>query len=68
MKTLIIIVIFFLTGAFFIISNNNLQMNSSQNIDKFVNLYFQWIDKIIINAQGVSGYVVKMGWLPGEGK
>ena len=61
-----IIIIFLLTGAFFIISNNNLVMGDSQNIDKFIGLYSQWIDSLVFNAAGVSGYVVKMEWLPGE--
>jgi hypothetical protein len=64
MKFLMIIVIFLLLGAFFIISNNNIMMNSSENVDKFISLYGSWIDRMIVNGESVSGYLVKMEWLP----
>lgn len=63
-----IIIIFLLLGGFFIISDNNIKMNSVENIDKFVGLYSKWIDGLFENSGAVSGYVVKMKWLPGEGE
>lgn len=68
MKTIMIIIIFLLIGVFFIISNNNIKMDSVKNIDRFVDLYSQWIDGLLENGGIVSGYVVKMKWLPGEDK
>ncbi|MFA5174254.1 MAG: hypothetical protein WC438_03670 [Candidatus Pacearchaeota archaeon] len=68
MKTLILIIVFLLIGAFFIISNENIKMNSKENVYHFFGLYADWFDKLIGNGKTASGYVVKMEWLPGEGK
>lgn len=67
MKLLIFIIFLLLVGAFFIISNENIKLNSGQNVDKFISSYAQWIDKLLINGKTVSGYVVRMEWLPEEG-
>jgi len=67
MKTLMFIVMFLLIGAFFIISNQNIQLNSSENVELFFKKYARWIDDLIENGKVVSGYVVKMEWLPDEG-
>ena len=64
MKIYMIIVLFFLIGAFFIISNENLALSKKQNLQKFGELYVNWIDQLLANAKYVSGYVVKMDWLP----
>ena len=66
MKTLMFIIIFLLIGAFFIISNQNIQLNSSENVGVFFKEYAEWIDDLIANGRVVSGYVVKMEWLPNE--
>ena len=68
MKFLIFIVMFLLIGAFFIISEKNLHLNNKENLNSFFNAYGKWIDGLIGNSKVVSGYVVKMDWLPGEGK
>ncbi len=64
MKIIMLLVIFFCLGAFFIISQNNLSLDKSENIDKFVSLYKNWIKKILHNFENFSGYVIKMKWLP----
>ncbi len=66
MKTAMLIVFFLLLGGFFIISEEGIHMNSFDNVSLFISSYGKWFDKIIENGQTVSGYVVKMEWLPGE--
>jgi len=66
MKTLMFFIFFLLIGAFYIISNENIKMNSSENMNHFLDLYVSWFNKLIENGNVVSGYVVKMEWLPGK--
>lgn len=68
MKLLMFLIFFLLIGAFFIISNENIRMNSQENVDRFFNLYGEWIDSLTSNSQVVVGHVVKMEWLPNEGR
>ncbi len=68
MKIILFIIFFLLIGAFFIISNENLRMNKVENIDIFIRLYGGWLDSVSKNARGMSGYVVKMEWLPNNGE
>ncbi len=67
MKLLMLLVFFLLLGGFYIISEENIRLNSFENVDDFFVLYAKWADKIIENGRTVSGYIVKMEWLPGEG-
>ena len=64
MKIFIFILMFFIIGALLIISNNNLAMCKPENVEKFSELYVEWIDQIYLNAQGLTGEVVKLNWLP----
>ena len=64
MKVLIFVVLFLLIGAFFIISNENIKLNSQENVKFFFEAYGFWLDKLVDNGKTVSGYVVKMEWLP----
>ena len=57
--------LFLFVGAFFIISNENLALNSSENVGIFFSGYGEWIDGLVNNGKIVTGYVLKMGWLPG---
>jgi len=59
------IIMFLLIGGFFIISNENIALNNSENIGLFFKEYAAWIDDLLGNGRVVSGYVVKMEWLPG---
>lgn len=68
MKTFIFLIMFLLIGAFFIISDENIRLNSSENVGLFFKEYGLWIDGLVVNGRVVSGYVVKMEWLPGEGE
>ena len=56
---------FLFVGAFFIISNENIALNSSENVGIFFSEYGEWIDGLFNNGKIVTGYVLKMGWLPG---
>jgi hypothetical protein len=64
MKIFIFVVFFLLIGAFFIISNENIKMNSKENVSYFFKQYFKWSDKLLGNGKTVSGYLVKLQWLP----
>ncbi len=66
MKVLMFFVMFLLIGAFFIISNENIKLNNPENVQEFVGLYGNWIDKLVGNSGTMAGYVVKMEWLPEE--
>lgn len=66
MKILILLMMFLLIGAFFIISQENLALKEKENIDKFVGDYYEWIGSIIDNTGSLTGYIIKMKWLPGE--
>lgn len=68
MKVLIFVIVFLLIGGFFIISNKNIALNGSENVGLFFREYASWIDALAGNGKVVSGYVVKMEWLPGEGE
>lgn len=65
MKIIMIIVMFLLIGAFFIISEENLALQNSENMEKFMVGYGDWIDNVVTGVGGVTGYVLKMKWLPG---
>ncbi len=64
MKLLMLIVIFFLIGAFFIISQENLHISDSTELNKFNTAYVSWLEDLSENFKQVTGYVVKMDWLP----
>ena len=65
MKTFLFILMFLFVGAFFIISNENIALNSSENVGMFFEEYGGWIDSLFGNGKVVTGYVLKMEWLPG---
>lgn len=58
------LIFFLLLGGFFIIAENNIYLNESEGVGEFFSLYGEWIDGLVDNGGVVSGYVVKMGWLP----
>ena len=66
MKIIIAVIFFLLIGAFFIISEENIQLNSNENIQRFFLLYSEWVKKLIDNSNTISGYIVKMEWLPDQ--
>lgn len=64
MKIAMIVVMFLLLGAFFIVSQNNLALNSSENVDKFVSVYIDWLGSFVSDVTRLGGFVVKLEWLP----
>jgi hypothetical protein len=64
MKFLMFFIMFLLIGAFYIISEENLNLGVSEERLKFFSLYGEWFDKLGSNTGVVSGYVLKMQWLP----
>jgi len=64
MKILMFILMFVIICALLIISNNDLAMYKQENIENFSKLYIQWGDKVYLNAQILTGEVIKLDWLP----
>jgi len=68
MKILMFVILFLLIGAFFIVSNENIKLNSKENANYFFKEYGKWFDQLAENSRSASGYLIKMEWLPDEGK
>jgi hypothetical protein len=66
MKILIFVMMFFLVGAFFIISEKNLALGHEGSLSTFSSLYASWLSQVFGNTFSLSGYIVKMEWLPNE--
>lgn len=64
MKVAIILIMFLFVGMFFIISENHLALRESGSFGKAVHLYSAWMSQIFDNSIGLTGYIVKMDWLP----
>jgi len=64
MKVLLLILFFLIINALLIISNNDLRMYQSEDAKTFLNFYSDWINKIYINAQYLTGNIIKLKWLP----
>ncbi len=64
MKIAIFLIIFMLSSAFLIISNDNLHLGRSEELNKFMGDYYNWLFKTFDNAKSLTGYVVNMNWLP----
>lgn len=62
------IIIFLLIGAFFLISENNIHINNTEEMTKFSSLYLSWLGNLAENAKEISGYVIKLDWLPDSEK
>ncbi|MDP3026213.1 MAG: hypothetical protein Q8N63_00780 [Nanoarchaeota archaeon] len=68
MKVLMFVILFLLIGAFFIVSNQNIKLDSKENFNSFLKEYGKWFDQLVGNSKSASGYLIKMEWLPDEGK
>jgi hypothetical protein len=64
MKIVLFIMIFLLVGAFFIISNGNLHLANKVEFNQFASAYYSWFGQIFSNAGHVTGYAIRMDWLP----
>ena len=64
MKALMVILMFLIICSLFIISNNNLAMHKQENVKKFFGLYAEWTNQIYVNAQILTGEIVRLDWLP----
>jgi len=59
-----IIVKLLILGALFIISNQNLHLGISQEREIFFDAYSGWTTNIIDKIVDVTGYVVRLEWVP----
>ena len=64
MKISVFILMFLFLGAFFIISENSLALKERENLHTFTDLYLDWVGELYENSVTVTGYLVKMDWLP----
>ncbi len=64
MKILMFVLMFVIICALLIISNNDLEMYKHENIENFSKLYIQWGDQVYLNAQILTGEIIKLDWLP----
>ena len=64
MKVFMLIIIFLLLGAFFIISNENLHLGDDEEFSEFSSAYKDWADGLTSNVKSLTGYLVKLEWLP----
>jgi len=64
MKIILFIILFIVLCSLIIINNNDLKLSNQEDFVKFSDLYVQWFDKFYLNIQNVTGYVVKMSWVP----
>lgn len=68
MKILIFLFMFLVLGGFYIIGDSNIQLRESGQSQVFFTKYLSWFGSVFDNARGVSGYVIRLDWLPEEGK
>jgi len=64
MKIYIFILKFLFVGALFIISNQNLYLTHQEDLSRFSELYYSWLNNIFSNVVSLTAYVVKFEWLP----
>ena len=64
MKAQIVIVKLIVLGALFIISEQNLYLTVASDRAIFFNVYSSWVREIFNQAAQVTGYVVRLDWLP----
>jgi len=55
---------FFIIGALLIMVNNNLPLYDEGSIEKFYDLYVEWLNRLYFNFQGITGNVIDEKWLP----
>ncbi len=64
MKIIMFLLLFLFVGGLFIISNQNLKLNNPENINLFFTEYKVWLNDLVDNSKTVSGFLIKMEWLP----
>ena len=67
MRIFIFVLMFFIIVALIIISNNNFSLIEKENFEKFSKIYYGWLVNIFSNMYDLTGYVVKINWLPSNG-
>jgi len=63
-RLIMFILMFLLIGAFWIVNNNNIHLSQGESRMELGQLYYNWLGNIFSNVKDVTGYVVKMEWLP----
>ena len=68
MRIMLFVIKFFLLGAFFIIGNQNLALSHPENRQAFITQYQDWIYDVASNLNSLTGYIVRVEWLPQTGE
>ena len=64
MKIYILITMLLVIAALFIVSERNVNLKTSEGRLELGKVYVGWMSQVLINARTVSGYVIKLDWLP----
>ncbi|PIY59984.1 hypothetical protein COY95_04170 [Candidatus Woesearchaeota archaeon CG_4_10_14_0_8_um_filter_47_5] len=65
-KLTMAVLIFLVIGGFIIAGQYNLNLIKSHDRGVFYPLFWEWNKKVAKNAIGVTGYVLRQDWLPGN--
>ena len=62
----IILIVFFILalGALFIISENNLYLSNISALERFTEIYTNWLDGVFSNIKNTTGYAINLNWSP----
>ena len=64
MRITLFVIKFLLLSAFFIVSNQNLALIDGDNRQEFITQYQHWIYVVAGHIGSLTGYIVKVEWLP----
>ena len=66
MKVIIVVMKFLFIGALYIISNQNIHILDPGQLSYFFASYSVWLVSLFTSAQGMTGYLSKVEWFPGQ--
>jgi hypothetical protein len=64
MKLIMIVLKILFLGALFITSNQNLYLSDSGDRDVFYDMYFSWLNTLVVESRDFTTYFMKSEWLP----
>ncbi len=64
MKLLMLAAILFFVAAFFIISEQNLHLGNTEEMQRFVDIYYAWLTQVFERGVEITAYAVSLDWLP----
>jgi len=64
MKLFMLFVIFFFMTAFFIISEQNLHLGNTEEMQRFLDVYYGWLTQVFERGIEITAYAISLDWLP----